>query len=458
MSLDLATFAETVSDNFEGFESGDADWVQYVNLVPYTHAHLNNTVLNGQKILARDILSLDNGTVVYRAHGVQTLKVKIFHSSGTFATRKRDDQNPEEGKYILGSETDQCRDPFKVYYCKKDDKLYLNHLNKEWRECYYDPVSHYQFKKSDAEFNAENFGQELVFYGVNVYTSNDNFEFKIVPDCTIEAAERVELFYGGNDNRQISHYMEVLSFSIPENVTTIKVVISNFERYYLDDGTKHELKPENKQKSFILLANIELIGDKIDLNYYGDPGEPVNGKTIKVREKTPPKAKGPKPAKAKNLKEKRKGEGEEDEEREVREDGKIQRVSKTTHSDIVAVGLGPAVSEVAADFRPTVTKPITKPVKSEKIKKRREVKKSTPRKKRQLTEKITEKGSVPQNEEKAIFLRSDSNRKKELPKSNKLLSTSYVVSAGSVAAWLIFEDHLKALASKVISHLHKFRH
>jgi hypothetical protein len=468
MSPKFTVFAEVISDNFESLEDDDADWVEYINLVPYTHKLLNNAVLNGKKILARDVVSLDNGTVVYRAHGVQTLKVKIFHGSGTFATWRRDDQNPEGGMYILGSEIDPCRDPFKVYYCKKDDKLYLNHLNKEWRECYHDSVLFYQFKKSNSEFKAENFGQDLVFYGVNVYTSTDNFEFKIVPDCTIESAEHVRLF--GGDGNYLGYYcgnhlgyycMEVLSFSIPENVTCIKVVLSNFERYYLNDGSRYELKPnpEKKQKTFIFLANIDLIGDKIDLDYYGDPGKPANEKTIRIKEKKPKKVKEPKPAKEK--KEKREKVERVEKKKEVeavgeaREDKKVQKISEATHSDVATVDPEPAVDEAAAS--PESEAAATKPIKEKKGKKTKAAKKDAPRKKRKPTKKPAEKDPAPQNEEKVVFLRTDSNRQKELPQSNKLFSTSYVASAGGVALCLAFEDHLKTLVSKVLSYLHKFR-
>ncbi|GHU84727.1 hypothetical protein FACS1894198_0980 [Clostridia bacterium] len=449
LSSSLIVSAEVVSDNFENFEGGDADWVQYVNLVPYTHTRLNPDVLNGKKILTRETLSLDNGTVVYRAHGVRTLKVKIFHSSGTFATSKTDNQNQEENKYILGSETDQCRDPFKVYYCKRDDKLYLNHLNKEWRECYFDPVSHYQFKKSDSEFNIENFGKDLVFYGVNVYTSDDNFEFKIVSDCTIESADKVNLFRGDDNN----YYLEELSFPIPENVTSIKVVFSNFDYYYFNDGQKQKLS-ENKQRSSILLAGIDLIGDKIDFDYYGDPGSPVNSKSIKIKEKKPKKIKDHKPAKARVLKEKRDEDEEEEKEEETREGKKFQEVSKATRSDIITVDPEPAFDEITVNVEPEETKPS----KEKKVKTPKKTKKHTAHKKRKTAKKVTEKPSLPQNEEKTIFLKTDSNRQKKLPQSNKLLGTSYVLSASGVVLWLVFEDHLKIWASKALSYLLKFKH
>ncbi|GHV29264.1 hypothetical protein FACS189481_1680 [Clostridia bacterium] len=449
LSASLIVSAEVVSDNFESFENSNVDWAQYVNLTPYTHPHLNNAILNGKKILARDVLSLDNGTVVYRAHGVRTLKVKIFHNSGTFATITTIDPTPEESKYILGNEADLCRDPFKVYYCKKEDKLYLNHRNKEWRECYFDLASSsYQFKKSNSEFHIENFGQDLVFYGVNVYTSDDNFEFKIVHDCTIESVDKVQLFTIG-----AKYYAEELSFAIPENVTSIKVVLSNFDHYF-ENGQKKELS-DTQQKTFILLAGIDLIGDKINLDYYGDPGEPVNGKEIKIKEKKPKKVKEPKPTKVKVLKEEReeKREKKKEEKEETVEDEKFQVVSKTTHSDIITVDPEPAINEVAANVEPEEIKPRKK----KNPKKIKEKKKRASRKKRKTAKKVAEKSPVPQNEEKAIFLKTDSNRQKKLPQSNKLLGTSYVLSASGVVLWLAFEDHLKTWASKALSYLARFK-
>ena len=240
--IPLASYAEyTYEDDMKSVEQKQE--VKYTNIKSIESSFDNRELKNF--FILNDI-NKNIGECVYEISNATHVSVTFYHLLSTVAHKANN-------TYVLGisSYIDSSTQKI-VSYLPSDDSLYLRTKSPNWYKCFYDPYNNkpYIFERinDDEKVNLDTKKDELIDYGVNIYTSSDGENFKRItnPDLKIEFISDTL-----SQNDQYANvdaindvYLETLTAEIPTNTNYIKISINETCSFASIDENENRIEPD----------------------------------------------------------------------------------------------------------------------------------------------------------------------------------------------------------------------